>query len=40
MTIVHVRTASRLWFRMDAALRSASLWCLRWRSALSPILPF
>ena len=37
MTTVHVRTASRLWFRMDAALRSAPL--RRLRFALSPILP-
>jgi hypothetical protein len=40
MTTVHVRTASRFWFRMDAALRSASLTCLRWRLVLTPILPF
>lgn len=40
MTTVHVRTASRLWFRMDAVLRSASLACRRWRRVLAPILPF
>lgn len=40
MTTVQVRTASRLWFRMDAALRSASLAWMRWRLALTPILPF
>ena len=39
MKTVPVRTASRLWFRIDAAARSASLaWC-RWRLAFAPILP-
>jgi hypothetical protein len=40
MTRVPVRTASRLWFRMDATARSLSLAWLRWRSTLAPILPF
>ncbi len=39
MTPLPVRTASRLWFRMDAAARSASLAWFRWRLALAPILP-
>ena len=40
MTTIPVRTASRLWFRMDAAVRAASIaWC-RWRLVLAPILPF
>lgn len=39
MTSVPVRTASRIWFRMDAALRSASLAWQRWRFVLTPILP-
>jgi hypothetical protein len=40
MTTIPVRTASRLWFRVDATLRSASLTCRRWRLLLTPILPF
>jgi hypothetical protein len=40
MTRTPVRSASRLWFRMDATARSLSLAWLRWRSALLPILPF
>ena len=35
-----VRSASRLWFRMNATARSASMTWIRWRSALMPILPF
>jgi hypothetical protein len=35
-----VRSATRLWFRMDATVRSVSVTWLRWRSALTPILPF
>ena len=39
MTPLPVRTASRLWFRVDAAARAASeVWC-RWRVLLAPILP-
>ena len=40
MTRIPVRSASRLWFRMDATARSVSMAWLRWRSALTPILPF
>jgi hypothetical protein len=40
MTPVPVRTASRMWFRMSAAARSAHASFYRWRWALSPILPF
>jgi len=39
MTSIPVRSASRLWFRMDARARSLSMAWLRWRSALLPILP-
>ena len=39
MSAIRVRTASRLWFRMDATVRSASLAWLRWRLVLAPILP-
>lgn len=39
MTRIRVRTASRLWFQMDAAARSVTHTYLRWRAALSPILP-
>ena len=40
MRTTRVRSASRLWFRLGATARSASLAWLRWRSALLPILPF
>lgn len=40
MKTIPVRTASRLWYRMDATARSVSLAWMRWRSALTPILPF
>jgi hypothetical protein len=39
MNRISVRTASRLWFRMDATLRAASVAWLRWRLVLAPILP-
>ncbi len=32
MTPIPVRTASRLWFRMDAASRSVARTCRRWRA--------
>lgn len=40
MTTIPVRSANRLWFRMSAAARAAFLTWSRWRSALTPILPF
>ena len=41
MARIWVRTASRLWFRVDAAARAATLAYLRWRSGvLAPLLPF
>jgi hypothetical protein len=41
MRRIRVRTASRLWFRLDATARAVALACLRWRSgALAPFLPF
>lgn len=39
MNAIPVRTASRLWFRVDATLRAGSLAWLRWRLVLAPILP-
>jgi hypothetical protein len=38
MDRIRVRTASRLWFRLDAATRSMTRTCRRWRAALPPIL--
>lgn len=40
MTRIPVRSASRLWFRMDVTARTVGVTWLRWRSALLPILPF
>ena len=41
MTRIRVRTASRLWFRVDAMLRAMTLACRRWRAGvLAPLLPF
>lgn len=40
MKTTPVRSASRLWYRIDATLRSATVAWMRWRTALTPILPF
>ena len=40
MRTTRVRSASRLWFRMNATVRSASMAWIQWRSAFLPILPF
>jgi hypothetical protein len=37
--LVPVRSASRLWYRLDAGLRAAAVTWARWRFVLSPILP-
>lgn len=39
-TLIPVRSASRLWYRMDVTARTVGGAWLRWRSVLSPILPF
>jgi hypothetical protein len=37
--VVPIRSASRLWYRLDGALRTAAVAWGRWRAVLSPILP-
>jgi hypothetical protein len=38
MTPIPVRTASRLWFRMDAATRTVTRVYRRWAAHLLPVL--
>lgn len=40
MRTTRISNPRRLWHRVNATARSASLAWLRWRSAFLPILPF
>jgi len=39
MKAVPVRSATRLWYRLDSTLRAAAIAWARWRVVLAPILP-